>query len=135
MLHCLHRTGLLSRLPSHCFFKVNFPPTKLRKAVLALSSIAFVVGIDWHSLTTTAPSRIRISVGARVRVGVGVWVEVGVRVEFRIEVMVEFRIGIMVGVRVGVRFRIRIRVGVKVKVSTRVRLWKKGKTQSTPSPY
>lgn len=127
MLHCLHRTGLLSRLPSHCFFKVNFPPTELRKAVLALSSIAFVVGIDWHSLTTTAPSRIRISVGVRVRVGVGVWVEVGVRVEFRI--------GVIVGVRVGVRFRIRIKVGVKVKVSTRVRLWKKGKTQSTPSPY
>lgn len=97
MLHCLHRTGLLSRLPSHCFFKVDFPPTEPRKAVLALSSIAFVVGIDWHSLTTAAPSRTRISVGVRVRVGV--WVEVAVRVEFRI--------GIMVGVRVGVRFRIR----------------------------
>lgn len=121
MLHCLHRTGLLSRLPSHCFFKVNFPPTELRKAVLALSSIAFVVGIDWRSLTTTALSRIRIGVGVRVGVGVGV--------------RIEFRIGIMVGVRVGVRFRIRIRVGVKVKVSTRVGLCKKGKTQSTPSPH
>lgn len=41
----LHRTALLSRLPSNCFLNVNIPTTEVSKAMLLLSSITSVVGI------------------------------------------------------------------------------------------
>lgn len=58
-------------------------------------------------------TQVRFKVGARFRIGVGV----GVRA----------RVGVGGGVKAGVRVRFGVSVGVRV--------WKRGRTQCTPSSY